>query len=381
MTSWVAVPHGSPFPLANLPLGVVSYRGSEGRHLAVPIGDQVLDLAAVAAFGHLDGLVDEPTAVFGAPTLDRFLGCGRATWRATRRRLHDLLADPRHAAELGPELVPLREVTTHLPFTVADYVDFYSSEHHARNVAEILFRDRTELPPAWRHLPIGYHGRAGSVVVSRTDVVRPCGQRRPRGEDAPTFGPSRRLDLEAEVGFVVGSPSRPGEPVPAAAFADHVFGVVLVNDWSARDLQAWESDPLGPFLGKSFATSISPWVVPLEALEAARTAPPVQQPPPLEPLVDDDPWSLDLALEVRVNDSVVARPPFRTQYWTPGQQLAHLTSNGAWLRTGDLFASGTVTGPEPGQRGAHCSSCPGAGANRSGWPTGRSAPSCRTATR
>jgi fumarylacetoacetase len=355
--SWAPVPDGSPFPLENLPYGVVSYPGSEGRHLVVAIGEHAVDLAAVAAFGLLDGLVDDPAAVFGAGSLNPLLAEGRATWRATRQRLQHLLSDGSHAAVVGPGLVPLSEVTHHLPFEVADYVDFYSSEQHARNVAEILFRDADDLPPSWRHLPIGYHGRAGTVVVGGTDVVRPCGQRRPRSATEPSFGPSRRLDVEVEVGFVVGTPTAIGSRVTAAELIDHVFGVVLVNDWSARDIQAWESTPLGPFLGKSFATSVSPWVVPLDALDAARVRGPEQVPPPMPYLRDDDPWSLDLDLELRVNGSVVSRPPFRTQYWTPGQQLAHLTANGAALRTGDLYASGTVTGPSRDQRGSLLELC------------------------
>jgi fumarylacetoacetase len=189
------------------------------------------------------------------------------------------------------------------------------------------------------------------VAVSGTPVVRPCGQR--KESEAPTFGPSRRLDLEAEVGFVVGVPSEPGTRVPVGAFPDHVFGVCLVDDWSARDLQAWEYVPLGPFLGKSFLTSVSPWVVPLDALTAARVPPPVRD-GWLLPYLDDaeEPWGLDLTLEVRINGSLVSRPPFRDMYWTPAQQLAHLTSNGAALRTGDLYASGTVSGPERDQRGS-----------------------------
>jgi fumarylacetoacetase len=223
---------------------------------------------------------------------------------------------------------------------------------HAENVGRILRPDGEPLTPNWKHLPIGYHGRAGTVVVSGTQVVRPCGQRKPPGADTPTYGPSTRLDIEAEVGFVVGVPSVLGQRVSAGTFRDHVFGVVLVNDWSARDLQAWEYVPLGPFLGKSFATSISPWVVPLAALEGARVAPPRQDPPPQDYLRDEEGWGLDLELEVRWNGTVVSRPPFGSMYWTPAQQLAHLTVNGASLRTGDLYASGTVSGPEPDQRGS-----------------------------
>jgi len=240
----------------------------------------------------------------------------------------------------------MASVRLHLPFEPADYVDFYSSIHHATNVGRLFRPDADPLLPNWRHVPVAYHGRAGTLVVTGTDVPRPCGQYLPSPDaGAPVFGPSTRLDVEVEVGFVVGVPSTRGEPVPASAFADHVFGVVLVNDWSARDVQAWEYQPLGPFLGKSFATSVAAWVSPLEALAAARVSPPAQEPAPLPYLRDDDPWSLDLRLELVVNGEVVSRPPFASTYWTPGQQLAHLTVNGASVRTGDLYASGTVSGP------------------------------------
>jgi fumarylacetoacetase len=240
-----------------------------------------------------------------------------------------------------------------MPFTVADYVDFYSSEHHARNLGRILRPGQPELPPNWKHLPVGYHGRAGTVVVSGTDVVRPSGQRRtPEGE--VVFGPTTRLDIEAEVGYVVGVPSSLGSPVPLDAFADHVFGICLVNDWSARDIQGWEYQPLGPFLGKSFATSVAAWVTPLAALDAAWIAPPPRD-PQLLPYLDDagaPPYGLDLRLEVRLNENLVSVPLFAQMYWTGAQQLAHMTVNGASLRTGDLFASGTVSGPERGERGS-----------------------------
>ncbi len=277
---------------------------------------------------------------------------GRAAWEAVRRRLTELLTTSEARPQVEPHLIPQTEVRLQLPFEVADYVDFYSSEHHARNAGRIFRPSGEPLLPNWRHLPVGYHGRAGTVVISGTAVVRPRGQRLEPGSTEPRFGPTQRLDVEAEVGFVVGAPSSPGSSVPAGAFADHVFGAVLVNDWSARDIQAWEAAPLGPFLSKSFATSISPWVVPLPALAAARVQPPPQDPEPLAYLRDPDPWALDIALAVSWNGTVVSRPNFREMYWTPGQQLAHLTVNGARLRTGDLLASGTVSGAIPEQWGS-----------------------------
>ncbi len=243
-------------------------------------------------------------------------------------------------------------MTLRLPFEVADYVDFYASVDHASNVGRILRPDSEPLLPNWKHLPVGYHGRAGTVVVSGTEVRRPSGQRKPPDATEPVFGPTARLDIEAELGFVVGVPSRLGEPVPTTAFADHVFGVVGVNDWSARDIQGWEYVPLGPFLGKSFATSVSAWVTPLAALAQARVALPGQDPEPLEYLRVEEPAGFDISVEVELNGEVVARPPYSSMYWSPAQMLAHLTVNGASLRTGDLYASGTISGPAREQRGS-----------------------------
>ncbi|MGA8016085.1 MAG: fumarylacetoacetase [Candidatus Dormiibacterota bacterium] len=338
----MAAPPASPFPVQNLPYGAFS-DGDEPARVGVAVGSWVLDLSRL----------DVPHAAdFALPSLNRFMARGRAAWEAVRRRLTELLTTSEARPQVEPHLIPQTEVRLQLPFEVADYVDFYSSEHHARNAGRIFRPSGEPLLPNWRHLPVGYHGRAGTVVISGTAVVRPRGQRLEPGNTEPRFGPTQRLDVEAEVGFVVGAPSSPGSSVPAGAFADHVFGAVLVNDWSARDIQAWEAAPLGPFLSKSFATSISPWVVPLPALAAARVQPPPQDPEPLAYLRDPDPWALDIALAVSWNGTVVSRPNFREMYWTPGQQLAHLTVNGARLRTGDLLASGTVSGAIPEQWGS-----------------------------
>ncbi|SCX56883.1 fumarylacetoacetate hydrolase [Klenkia marina] len=331
------LPEGTLFGADNLPYGVFSTPGSTPR-TGVAIGDHVLDLAAATGDG-----------VHATGSLDAFLARGPQAWAAVRAQLVRWVTED--AAAVEPHLLPRDAVTMHLPFTVADYVDFYSSQHHAENIGCMFRPDSPPLTPNWKHLPIGYHGRAGTVAVSGTDVVRPSGQRKAPADDLPTFGPSRRLDIEAEVGFVVGVPS--DGPVTVDAFAEHVFGVCLVNDWSSRDLQAWEYVPLGPFLGKSFLTSVSPWVVPLAALEAARVDPPAREPAVL-PYLDDAGlrWGLDLALEVHLNGEHVSSPPFAQMYWTPAQQLAHMTVNGATLRTGDLFASGTVSGPGRDQRGS-----------------------------
>ena len=329
----------SGFGLDNLPYGVFS-RGGEEPRVGVRFEEQVLDLAAA-------GLGD----VFRAPSLNAFMAQGRAAWTETRGRVRDLL----EARRGDSSLISLSDVALHLPFAVGDYVDFYSSLDHATNLGK-LFRPGSEpLLPNWRHLPVGYHGRAGTVVVSGTDIVRPRGQWKAPGDDAPSFGPTRRLDIELELGFVIGTPSALGRPVSAASATDHVFGVVLVNDWSARDIQAWEYQPLGPFLGKSFATSISPWVVTLEALEPYRVPAPTQEPPVLEYLRAPAGAGFDVQLEVGMRSSgaaaaglppeIVSRTNARNLYWTIEQQVAHATANGASLRTGDLMASGTISGP------------------------------------
>ncbi|MFF9521265.1 fumarylacetoacetase [Streptomyces achromogenes] len=346
------VPEGDPFGPHNLPYGVFSPLGSTERRIGVRLGNHVLDAGAAAA------AVGSPhQALLAAPTLNPLLAAGRATWSEIRRAVTSWVTDPAHRPTAEPLFHPLSEVTLHLPFDVADYVDFYASEHHARNVGQIFRPDAEDsLTPNWKHLPIGYHGRAGTVVVSGTDVVRPAGQRKGPADPAPVFGPSVRLDIEAEVGFVVGVPSRQGRPVALGDFREHVFGLCLLNDWSARDIQAWEYVPLGPFLGKSFATSVSAWITPLEALEHARVAPP-ERTHPLLPYLDDtasgvEPGGYDLRISVAVNGHVVSEPPFSTMYWTAAQQLAHMTVNGASLRTGDLYGSGTVSGPAEDQRGS-----------------------------
>jgi fumarylacetoacetase len=339
--SWVDVPAGSDFPVENLPYGAFSPAPGAPPRIGVAIGDHVLDLALA---------LDD--AVFAEPTLNRFLAAGRPRWRAVRARLTELLTDDRHRSAVRPHLVPRPSVTLHLPFEVADYVDGYASEDHATNLGRILRPGQAPLTPNWKWMPIAYHGRAGTVVISGTPVVRPSGQRTAPSDPAPTFGPTRRLDIEAELGFVVGPPSRLGEPVPLDRAGEHLFGAVVVNDWSARDIQAWEYVPLGPHLSKSFATSVSPWVVPLDALEEARIPPPHRDPQPLPYLRGDADLGLDVTLEVRLNGHVVSRPPYARMYWSPEQMLTHLTANGAALRTGDLLASGTVSGPEPDQRGS-----------------------------
>lgn len=319
--------------------------GATADGIVVRVGDRMLLVGAAEERGLVDA-----GGTLKRSTLNEFMARGPAAWRAVRARLTELLTDDQHRGTIEPLLVPIDGLV--LPFAVGDYVDFYASEHHASNVGQLLRPGQPPLLPNWRHLPVGYHGRAGTVVVSGTEIVRPRSQRKPAAADRPVFGPSRRLDVEAEVGFVVGVGTPLGSSVSTADFAEHVFGVVLVNDWSARDIQAWESQPLGPFLAKSFATSVSAWVTPLAALERAWVPAPVQDPPVLDYLVERDRRGLDLALSVEWNGTVVSRPPFASMYWTPAQQLAHLTANGARLRTGDLYASGTVSGPRRDETGS-----------------------------
>ncbi|MEU0396368.1 fumarylacetoacetase [Streptomyces sp. NPDC006208] len=342
---------GDPFGPHNLPYGVFTTADEpERRRLGVRIGSHVLDAGAAA-----HALGSPYAALLAQPSLNPLLAAGRTAWRDVRRALTAWVSVPAHRPDIEPLLHPLDAVTLHLPYEVADYVDFYASEHHATNVGRIFRPDGDALTPNWKHLPIGYHGRSGTIVVSGTDVARPAGQRKTPADAAPLFGPSVKLDIEAEVGFVVGTPSERGRPVALGDFRDHVFGLFLLNDWSARDIQAWEYVPLGPFLGKSFATSVSAWVTPLEALDAARTVPPARDVdllPYLDDSADEEPGGFDVRITVSINGQVVAEPPFATMYWTAAQQLAHMTVNGASLRTGDVFGSGTVSGPEVHQRGS-----------------------------
>ncbi|HEX6357562.1 fumarylacetoacetate hydrolase family protein [Actinophytocola sp.] len=337
MTSWVRDPafaRDQPFGPQTLPYGVVD--AGDGPRVAVRLGDHALPLRSIAHdLGDLADLVS-------GSSLDPLLAATRVEWSALRARLVSLVTES--STPSGAELLPLSDVRAVLPFTVGDYVDFYCSRYHAENVGRIMRPDTEPLLPNWTHLPVGYHGRSGTVVVSGTPVERPHGQRR-----GPEFGPTGRLDVEAEVGFVCGGPV--SRRVPTGQAAEHIFGVVLVNDWSARDIQGWEYQPLGPFLGKSFATSISAWVTPLDALAMARVKVPDIGHPRLPYLVEDSPWGLDLRLAIEWNGSVVSRPMFADMSYSCAQQLAHMTVNGATVRPGDLFASGTVSGPSKEQRG------------------------------
>jgi fumarylacetoacetase len=328
-------------PIDALAFGVATSSHTPGPRVVARTAFGVVDVGALAE----RGLVTD--GWWRGGLLDGFLAAGRAAWQQVCGELSQEgigLDDP---ARLDPD-----ELHLLLPYTVGDYVDFYCSENHASNLGRILRPGQDPLSPNWRHMPIGYHGRSGTVVVSSTPIRRPRGQRRPDPSSPPVFGATERLDVEVEVGFVVGVPSRHGVPVPVTDFDEHVFGVCLVNDWSARDIQLWEGQPLGPFLGKSFATSVSPWLVPLEVLNAARIEVPSMHAPVLPYLVETTPSGLDLSLSLSVNGTVVSRPPYSTMFWSPAQMLAHMTVNGASVRTGDLYASGTVSGVDREQWGS-----------------------------
>ena len=356
--TWLDLPADHPYGIHHLPYGVFTTAADPRPRVGVRIGDLVLDAGAAAvSAGYAAG------TVWSAPTLNAFLAEGAATWADGRAWLTTVLSDAAYRSVIEPHLVPLSEVTLHLPIEVGDYVDYYASAHHASNVGKIFRPDSPALPVNWKHLPIGYHGRSGTVVVSGTAFHRPSGQRKAPTDPAPVYGPSVRLDIEAELGFVVGGATRMGERVSVDDAVDHLFGVVVLNDWSARDIQAWEYVPLGPYLGKSFCTSISAWVTPMVALDAARIdLPRAEGDPEVLPYLrgrgtgptgsGGAAFGLDVHLEVSVNGTVVTRPEFRDMYWSPTQMLAHMTVNGASLRNGDLFGSGTISGPEQGERGS-----------------------------
>lgn len=355
-TSWVDVPDDSDFPIQNLPVGV--FTDGRGTRCGAAIGDSVFDLAVAERAGLFTATDLEPDT-FTRESLNDFLAQGRGVWTAVRGTLIDFLDAANTEAEAFAdrhELVVDSEVAMQLPIEVGDYVDFYSSEQHATNLGRMFRPDAEPLLENWRHLPVGYHGRSGTVVVSGTDISRPEGQR--RGPDGPVFGPSTRLDIELEVGFVTGAANRLGTAVDVASAEEHIFGLCLVNDWSARDIQAWEYVPLGPFLGKSFATTISPWIVPLDALAPFRVGLPTQEPEPLPYLDDPKRMGIDINLSVDYTPAGSAEPmtvtntSFRNMYWSMAQQLAHATVNGATAAAGDLFASGTVSGSDRSEWGS-----------------------------
>lgn len=362
LRSWVPVAADSDFPIQNLPFGVCR---TEDRPPAVgvAIGEFVLDLGVLEQHGFFQGPVLRHHRIFGQDALNAFFALGPDAWHEARATVSQLLRaeEPRlrdHAGLRERALVARANVEMLLPARIGDYTDFYSSREHATNVGTMLRGADKALMPNWLHLPVAYHGRASSVVISGTDLHRPKGQMKPDSVPAPLFGPSRSVDFELEVGAFVGPGNALGQPIPIGSAHDHVFGLVLVNDWSARDIQAWEYVPLGPFLAKNFGTSISPWVVSLDALEPFRVSGPVQDPEPFPYLKTHGPSSYDIQLEVTLQTAQLEQPQricasnFKHLYWSLAQQVAHHTVNGCNLQPGDLLASGTISGPTPDSYGS-----------------------------
>ncbi len=361
LRTFIPVDAESDFPIQNLPYGVFSARGLAPR-VGVAIGDYVLDLWELEQDGRLAVGQDGP-GVFVADTLNPFMVLGPKVWAATRSRISELLRHDNgelrdNEALRRRVLVPMTEARLHLPIAVSGYTDFYASKEHASNVG-IMFRGKENaLQPNWLHMPVGYNGRASTVVVSGTKVRRPRGQLKPPGADLPSFGACRRLDFELEMGAVIGQPSPMGETLTEALAEQMIFGFVLLNDWSARDIQQWEYVPLGPFLAKAFATSISPWVVTSAALEPFRRQGPKQDPAPLEYLQQTQPHNYDIELEVALRAAPMSKPAricrtnFKYMYWSSVQQLLHHASSGCAMNVGDLLGSGTISGPEKDQRGS-----------------------------
>jgi len=355
MPSWLAsanVPD-CPFPLNNLPCGVFS-TGDEEPRCGVAIGDQVLDLAGLEADG-LIRLSGDP--VLDVPFWNEVMALGPDAWAALRSRLEELLAKGGDASVVTPYLVPLTEVTLHMPFLVSEYTDFYAGRHHATNVGTMFRGAENALPPNWLHIPVGYNGRASSVVVSGTDLRRPWGQLKGPADATPRFAPSECFDMELEMGAVVGQPSPFGQPVTVAEADAMIFGYVLLNDWSARDIQAWEYQPLGPFQAKATATTISPWIVMRAALEPFRTSTPARDVPLLPYLQEPGPMLYDIALAVALtpeggDETIISRTSYAEMYYSAPQQLAHHTTSGCPVNVGDLLGSGTISGPEKDGRGS-----------------------------
>lgn len=357
--SWVEVPEGSDFPIQNLPFGVLSKDGGSKR-VGMAIGEYAVDLSALYDFGYLD-LNDYSHQVFENNTLNDLIALGREKVRALRERVSFLLST--ESDELKNEtkreafMSPLSELDMHFPLVIGDYTDFYSSEDHARNVGT-MFRDpNNALLPNWKHIPVGYHGRSSSIILSGQPIHRPKGQIKPADSDSPAFGPSRLLDFELEMAFVT-YPGKPlGESISTEESENFIFGMMLFNDWSARDIQAWEYVPLGPFLAKNFASSISPWIVTMDALEPFKTNGPKQEPEVLPYLKYNGKHHYDIDLEVAIkpegqSESIVSRSNYKHMYWNMAQQLAHHTINGCNIRGGDVMASGTISGPEQSSYGS-----------------------------
>lgn len=352
-TSWIEVPPGSDFPIQNLPFGVFSEANNEKR-IGVALGEKVIDLAALSQLGYFTDLNIEHS-VFLSDQLNGLIKLGKSTTRALRNRISDLFEAKNNELKSNTEHVKAVlhnqvDITLHMPIQVGDYTDFYSSKEHATNVGT-MFRDPDNaLLPNWLHIPVGYHGRASSIVSSGTPIHRPKGQQKPNEDEPPVFGPCKLLDFELEMAFITYPGKEMGDSISTSEAEDHIFGMCLFNDWSARDIQKWEYVPLGPFLAKNFASSISPWIVTLDALEPFKVQGPEQDPKPLPYLNYEGKKSYDIALEVGIlpensQETVVCNSNFKYMYWNMAQQLAHHTVNGCNIKAGDMLASGTISGP------------------------------------
>ncbi|MGX7678921.1 fumarylacetoacetate hydrolase family protein [Jatrophihabitans sp. DSM 45814] len=354
--SWLAVAPDSGYPLHHLPFGVI-FTSAGGERVATRLGDNVIDLSSLARAGLLDGVLDEPAATFGAPSMNAFLGQGPAVWRGVRGRLIELFRAPRSpqltAEVLADALIDIADVELRLPVSPTHFVDFYSSLYHAENAGEIVRPGAPPLPANWRHVPLAYHGRPGNLVVSGTSVRRPHVHLVDEASE-PVRRPTRLLDFELEVAFVTGGGNRVGEPITTEQASEHIFGIALLNDWSARDVQRFENPPLGPLMSKSFATTIAAWITPLDALAGQRVDGPVQDPAPLPYLQRYTQWGLDIRLFAALKRDGQTYPltetNLRHMYWTMDQQLAYLTGGGARVLPGDVYGSGTVSGPTPQSR-------------------------------
>jgi fumarylacetoacetase len=353
MSSWLSIPTDSDFSLYNLPVGIF-HTGDGIPRAGMAIGDHIVDLAAAADAG-LFGKRRFFKKIFEQPVLNDFIALGKPVTGRIRRKVQAWLMQPARPVDADKILADRKTATMLLPVRIPNYTDFYSSIEHATNVGK-MFRPDNPLLPNWRWLPVGYHGRASSIVVSGTPIKRPHGQVLPKGQETPVYSVCRQLDFELEMAFVIGKESTLGEPIPAGKADEYIFGLVLFNDWSARDIQRWEYVPLGPFLGKNFGSSMSPWIVPLEALQPFRVKSPKQTPPPLDYLRTTGRTNYDIELEVVIGagnqETVVCRSNMKYLYWSMAQQLAHHTVNGCNVQVGDLMASGTISGPVQGSYGS-----------------------------
>lgn len=360
LSSFLDIPASSDFSIYNLPLGIFSARDLSARP-GMALGNSIIHLAALRDSQLLDTEDSALKNALEAPSLNALMDCGPAVWKNLRIRVQTLFTAGNQPLWKGADpqsvLIPMQEAQMHLPVEIGDYTDFYSSEYHAANVGA-MFRDpQNPLLPNWKHIPVAYHGRSSSIVISGTDFHRPFGQKKAPGEELPSFGPSRQVDMELETAFIISSNTRAGSRIAVDEAEDYIFGMLLFNDWSARDLQSWEYVPLGPFLGKNFCSSVSPWVISMEALQPFKIPMPENQEPAVLPyLQQKNRWTYDIQLEAHFQtpageEMVITRSNQKYLYWSMNQQLAHHTVNGCPMRTGDLLASGTISGPDPGSLG------------------------------